>query len=61
MRVSRLPALADVPEIRRYAGCVSWVELDEDIDVGAALAVLDDRAFDARLDRLRSALGEASC
>ena len=60
VRVSRLPALADVPEIRRYAGCVSWVELDEDIDVGAALAVLDDRAFDACLDRLRSALGEAS-
>jgi hypothetical protein len=59
VRVSRLPTPADVPEIRRYAGCVSWVELDEDVDIGGAVPVLDDRAFDARLARLHSALGGA--
>ena len=60
VRVSRLPAIADVPEIRRYAGCVSWVELDEDVDVSGASPVLADAAFDARLTRLQSALGEAT-
>jgi hypothetical protein len=60
VRAARLPSPVDVPEARRYAGCVSWVELDEDIDIGGARPALDDAAFDARLERLRSALGEAS-
>ena len=57
VRVSRLPAVVDVPEMRRYAGCVSWVELEEDVDVGGTVPVLDDLAFDARVGRLHSALG----
>ena len=36
VRVSRLPLVHDVPETRRYQGCVSWVALDEAIDVGGA-------------------------
>src|SRR5687768_2841453 len=32
VRVARLPRAVEVPEIRRYAGCVSWVELDGDVD-----------------------------
>jgi hypothetical protein len=58
VRVSRLPAVADVPEVRRYSGCVSWVELDDDVDVSGASPVLDASALDHRLDRLHSALGE---
>jgi hypothetical protein len=60
VRVSRLAATADVPEIRRYAGCVSWVELDDDVDVSGAAPVVPDAAFGARLARLHSALGEAT-
>ncbi|HJU69268.1 MAG TPA: DUF1802 family protein [Gemmatimonadaceae bacterium] len=60
VRVSRLPNVADVPEIRRYAGCVSWVELADDVDVSGTFPVLSDAAFDARLASLRSALGEAT-
>ena len=60
VRASRLPSPVDVPEARRYAGCVSWVELDEDVDVGASRPVLDDASFDARLGRLRTALGETT-
>ncbi len=60
VRVSHLPAAAEVPEVRRYAGCVSWVELDEDVDVSGAAPVLDSSAFDARLALLHSALGEAT-
>lgn len=57
MRVARLPALMTIPEIRRYAGCVSWVELEADIDVSAARPVLDDRSFAVQLESLVAALG----
>ncbi|HZO18663.1 MAG TPA: DUF1802 family protein [Gemmatimonadaceae bacterium] len=58
-RISRLSAPVDVPEARRYQGCVSWVELDADIDVSSAAAIIDDANFEARIARLRDALGEA--
>ena len=60
VRVSGLPAAAELPEVRRYAGCGSWVELDADVDVSGASPVLDASAFDARLARLHAALGEAT-
>ena len=58
VRVGRLPAPAEVPESRRYQGCVSWVALDAPVDVAGATAVLDDAAFARRLTSLRAALGE---
>jgi hypothetical protein len=58
VRVSRLPTTAELPEVRRYAGCVSWVELDDDVDVSGASIVLDASTFAARMGRLRDALGE---
>jgi hypothetical protein len=57
VRVARVPLVAEVPEIRRYAGCVSWVELDDAIDVGDAVQVVDEPAFVRRLEALRAALG----
>ena len=60
VRVSRLRSVTDLPEARRYAGCVSWVELDEDVDVSGARPVVDNAIFDARLARMRAALGESS-
>jgi hypothetical protein len=60
VRVSRLRSVTDLPEVRRYAGCVSWVELDEDVDVSGARPVVDGAPFDARLARMRAALGEAA-
>ena len=57
VRASRLPATAELPDVRRYAGCVSWVELEDDVDVSGACAVLDASSFDARMTRLRDALG----
>jgi hypothetical protein len=58
VRVSRLAEVTDLPEARRYAGCVSWVELDADVDVSGARPVVDAAAFDARLARMHAALGE---
>ena len=57
MRVHRLAAPATFAETRRYQGCVSWVALDEPVDVTGATPVLDDAAFDARVAVLREALG----
>ena len=58
VRLSRLAAPFETPERRRYAGCVSWVELDDGVDVGGATPVLADSAFAPRLAALRAALGE---
>ena len=60
VRVSRLPAAAELPEARRYAGCVSWVELDSDVDVSGTSRVLDDASFSERIARMRAAFGEAA-
>lgn len=60
VRISRLPAAVNVPEARRYQGCVSWVELDADIDVSGTAAIMADADFEGRVARLREALGEAA-
>ena len=57
-RVKRLPSPVEVPETRRYQGCVSWVELDDAVDVSGAVPVIEEDAFARRLGRLRDALGE---
>lgn len=56
-RVSRLPAVHDVPETRRYQGCVSWVALDQPIDTTGATPVLSGADLDARIAALTDALG----
>jgi hypothetical protein len=57
VRVSRLPIVHDVPETRRYQGCVSWVALDAPIDVSGATPVLGDADLAARVGSLSEALG----
>jgi hypothetical protein len=56
IRVARLPDAVVVAETRRYAGCVSWVELDDGIDVSNATPVLDDASLLERVAALRGAL-----
>ena len=58
VRIAKLATAVSLPEVRRYAGCVSWVKLDDAVDVSGATAVLDDAAFARRLDTLASALGQ---
>lgn len=59
VRVARLPFPIEIPEARRYQGCVSWVELDADIDVSGAIAILDPASLTTRLTRLGESLGAA--
>jgi hypothetical protein len=58
VRVRRLQRAVEVPEVRRYQGCVSWVALDAGVDVSGAAPVLGDAAFAQRMGALRAALGD---
>lgn len=60
LRVRRLPRVVELPEARRYGGCVSWVELDQAVDVAGAMPVLDEPRLAGHVDALRSVLGEPS-
>jgi len=57
VRIATLPALVTLPEARRYMGCVSWVKLDEDVDVVGAQPVIDDATFATRIRALEDSLG----
>jgi hypothetical protein len=47
VRLYRAAQALDLPEPPHYAGCRSWVELEQDLPTDGATPVLDDRAFDA--------------
>ena len=57
VRVSRLPAPVEVPEARRYQGCVSWGALDAPVDVAGAVPVLAGDALAERVAAMTAALG----
>lgn len=51
VRVSRLREAVELPMLPSYGGCKSWIELEEDIDVSHATAVLSEAEFAKRLSR----------
>ena len=53
LRVYRLPQSLRLPLLDRYAGCRSWVELEEALSTEGAYPVLDDSAFERRREALR--------
>jgi hypothetical protein len=64
VRVFAVSPVQELPETPKYAGCRSWVELDQELSIDGASPVLDDAAFQARLTALRgisSAAGASSC
>jgi hypothetical protein len=46
LRVYRAHNAIELPESARYAGCRSWVELDQELSTEGATPVLDDVAFE---------------
>jgi len=56
LRVHRLPRVIEVPMLPQYGGCTSWVELDRDIPVAGAQPVLEQAAFDRKLQQFLAAL-----
>jgi len=56
LRVYRLPEPIVLSLTPRYDGCISWVDLDDELPTAGALPVLSDEEFSLRLDRLRNVL-----
>lgn len=55
LRVHALLERVAIPRVPRYAGCRSWVDLEEEVQA-AARPVLDDAAFARRLEAVRGLL-----
>ncbi|HSP34099.1 MAG TPA: DUF1802 family protein [Thermoanaerobaculia bacterium] len=52
VRTFALPKPARVAFREPYAGCLSWISLDDEIDVDGSTAVLADEALQARLSQI---------
>jgi hypothetical protein len=57
VRAYRLRAPETIANTLAYAGCKSWVPLDQPIEMGDALPVMDDVKYDARRKAILSKLG----
>lgn len=57
VRAYRLPEEVVVPNTDEYAGCVSWVSLDEAIDPATATPVLGEEEFKAQTQKLAAVIG----
>ena len=60
VRLAKLASVVSLPEARRYTGCVSWVKLDQDVDVSGATPVMAEDVFAARMRVLEHALGASA-
>ncbi|MSU64208.1 MAG: DUF1802 family protein [Pedosphaera sp.] len=58
LRVFRLPAPMLIPSLSKYAGCKSWLELDEEVPTSGTEPVLSDEAFEGKLRLFRRALDD---
>jgi hypothetical protein len=59
VRVHRLPRPIELPMSPAYGGCKSWVELEKDIVTAGAQPVLNQPAFDEKLNHFLAALNPA--
>ena len=57
VRVHELPAPLEIAEAPRYAGCVSWLELDDDVRVDGARPVLEEPELQRRVAAIGEVLG----
>src|SRR4051794_30457272 len=52
VRVYRVQQSVELPETTAYAGCHTWVELDQEFPTAGATAVLNDEMFNHLLDTI---------
>lgn len=57
VRASRLAEPVAIENTPAYAGCKSWVPLEQAINVAGATPVLDEAAYESRRQLIRSRLG----
>jgi hypothetical protein len=58
VRTMQLARAVEVPEVRRYSGCISWVELDSDVNVADARPVLAIDRLERAVESLTEVLGK---
>ena len=56
VRIFRLPQVLCLPNLDRYAGCRSWVEMEKALPTRGACPVFDDAEFERRRDSIRDRL-----
>ena len=56
LRVMRLPTPITIADVPAYAGCRSWIPLQESIDVTDSKPVVSTGRFEIRLDRINAVL-----
>ena len=59
VRTWRLAAPVEVPHRETYAGCLSWISVEEEIDIDGSVPVLSESALAARLEAIGSLLAVA--
>jgi hypothetical protein len=52
----RLPEPVELPLLKKYGGCKSWVELDAELDFNATVPVLENEKFQKKLAAFQEAL-----
>lgn len=57
LRVFRLPMPVDIAERPEYAGCKTWVTLDQSVSTDHAIPVVDEAAHRQHLECVKNALG----
>lgn len=60
VRVYRLPEPVEVADRLEYAGCKTWVELDEPVSTDGSVPVLADEAFQEVVAAVRTAVSRSS-
>ena len=58
VRAYKLPTAVTIDNTPAYAGCKSWVPLEQAISTKGAIPAIDDKAFETRRAAIRAKLGE---
>lgn len=56
LRVMRLPNPVTIPDMPAYAGCRSWIPLQEPLELAGSKPVVSTGRFEIRLDRINAVL-----
>lgn len=56
LRVHRLDLPVRIPILDAYSGCTSWIRLEGDFTPGAMKPVMDDEAFKAKAEQIKTFL-----
>ena len=58
LRVYRLQNQQPIPVLEKYAGCKSWIDLDQNISLEGMSPILSDQEYTDRVDNIQTILSE---